>query len=75
MWITFLTKKTKNILFENNPITFVGRSKDDKISEERDWEGVEDGGHSPGGRGEGEGDHWDPQHRNSKSYKGIRADK
>ena len=49
----------------------IGRPKDHQIAEERDWEGVEDGGHCPGGGGEGQGDYWDSQHWNSKSYKGI----
>ena len=48
----------------------VGGPEHDQVVEEGDWEGVEDGGHRPGGGGEGQGDNRDTQHRNTKSYKG-----
>ena len=48
----------------------LGRPKDHQVPEERDREGVEDGGHRAGGRGEGQGDHWDTQHGNSKPHQG-----
>ena len=49
----------------------LGRPKDHQVPEERDREGVEDGGHRAGGRGEGQGDHWDTQHGNSEPHQGI----
>ena len=52
----------------------LGRSKDNQISEERDWEGMEDGWHCSRRRGKSQRNYWDTQHWNSESYQGIILD-